>query len=353
MKFYVCLGLFLVAVASGLCAPCASGQTPLQLAPQEGVLLLANGQVLTGKITRAGEHYFVALPQGEIRLKLGEVEMFCRDLDEGYRRKREAVVPGQVNDHLELANWCIQQGLYGYAARELSEALQAEPQHPKIPVLERRLQLAMQSAESEPPKGPATPLPSNDDLDRLVRGLPAGSVEAFAQTIQPLLLNSCTTSGCHGPGSTTGFSLHRVPLSNKTPSRRLTQRNLMTVLRYVDSTNPAESPLLALPIKEHGPARAAIFMSRDMAQYRQLTAWVGQVTRGASPPVAQSVTKPAQPLLQSVSGSAPPAAARPAAASSPAATASGATGRSSTSGDYTPVDPFDAEVFNRQYFPPE
>ncbi|HEX4130987.1 MAG TPA: hypothetical protein VHZ24_13170 [Pirellulales bacterium] len=322
-------------VAALLAISC--GAEPFQAAPQEGILLLTNGQILRGRITHSGDHYYVALATGEIRLKTSEVELFCLSLEDGYQRKRAALVLGDANDHLELAQWCIAQRLFGHAARELADALEKEPDHPKIPVLERRMHLAM-SERDAPPAGETTQPTSlsNDELDRMVRGMPEGTVETFTHTIQPLLLNNCTGSGCHGSDPATHYSLLRIPLG-RLPSRRLTQRNLHATLAQTSRAQPSASALLLMAVREHGGARTAVFKNTDALAYRQLAYWVYRVARVAptadvAPPQAANVDRRADPLLQTLPGAraAPPSA-----------------GRSPPSG--TPaVDPFDPEVFNRQ-----
>jgi hypothetical protein len=323
---------------------------PFQPAPQEGVLLLANGQILRGKITHGGDHYYVALDDGEIRLKASEVEIFCRTIEDGYERKRLGMLIGDADEHLDLAQWCIQHKLFGCAARELGEAMRLEPNHPKIAVLERRLQLAMneQDVPQEAPP-PGKPSLSNDELDRMVRGMPDGTVEAFSHTIQPMLLNNCTTSGCHGPGSTTSFSLLRIPLG-RTPSRRLTQRNLHAALAQINTSAPSQSLLLAMSVREHGGARTAVFTSREVLQYRQLVAWVYRVSRAALPaeaqaPLATSLERRAEPLLQSM----PPPLGPPSAP--PAVTTTVVEKKQAPDHRYVPIDPFDPEAFNRQSAP--
>jgi hypothetical protein len=354
----------------------ADAEPALRLAPQEGLLLLANGQILSGKITQAGDHYFVALPEGEIRLKSSEVELFCRDLEEGYRRKRAVLSGTEAQDHLNLAEWCIRHGLIGYAAKELSDALAVDPFHPKIPLLERRLQLAMKPQE----KGGATAAaggqgPSNDDLDRLVRGMPTGTVDMFTHTIQPLLLNNCTAAGCHGPGTANAFSLQRIPLG-RTPNRRLTQRNLYSTLQQINSSDPVSSPLLVKPIVEHGPAKTAIFNSHEAGQYRQLAAWVHRVAGSTPAPSAEADQRRAEPLLQNMAApmarrdepalsTSDKSAADKSMADKPAAGQTGdappaVSAAKSTpkpdAGDkakesFVPVDAFDAEIFNRRFLP--
>ncbi len=279
-------------------------QPPLASAGGEGVVLLRNGQVLHGKVTRTGDHYIVSLSSGEIRLKADAVERVCRDLEEGYQQKHADVEQGKVQDRLELAQWCIRQELFGYAVRELTDAIAADPTHPRIALVERQLELARERRTPQS-GGAAKPdaTPSNDDLDRLTRGMPPGTVETFSNTIQPLLLNTCTAAGCHGPQSETKLRLLRIPLG-KTPSRRLTQRNLHAVLATINRDDPPASPLLTAPIAPHGTAKAAIFTNREVVQYKHLVDWVHRVASDATAPQPATVERPAENLLQNMSSSA-------------------------------------------------
>lgn len=351
---------------------------PLPLAPVEGVLLLRNGEVLTGRITHAGDYYYVSRPRGDLRLKAAEVELVAADLNEVYQNKRRQIEPDKAPAHLDLAEWCVQQRLLDQAADELAEATRIDRRHPRLGLVERRLQLARRG---EPPVAAgkkSEPGPSNDDLDRLVRGMPSRAVETFTSTVQPLLVNNCTVSGCHNTHSSGKLRLFRLPRAGP-PSRRLTQRNLHAVWQVIDPANPPASPLLTQPIAPHGTAKDAIFSSREVDQYRQLAAWVQSLASG-KPAQPSSVAKQADPLLQTMprrggkSRRAPrkPPAARPpdetprdetsAAADldPPNLEAEPAEGEPSDAArnpsrppreaDYEPVDPFDPEIFNRRFF---
>jgi hypothetical protein len=344
---YLHLTLLLLAVM----AAAARAESPSAVAAEDGMVLLANGQVLSGKVTRAGDYYYVLMPTGEIRLRAAEVELFCHDLEEGYARKRAALVPGQIQDHLNLAHWCIQQGLFGYAARELSAAMAIDRTHPKIALLERRLELAREHRDLAPPTGDRTVRHvSSEDLDRMTRGMPHGTVEAFAQTIQPLLLNHCSTAGCHGPSSSTRFSMLRIPLGEPA-SRRLTQRNLHAAMQHISTGDPASSPLLVNSIGVHGTAKTPVFTSREAVQYQQLMAWVYRVaqTSGTSS-AAVSDPWPAKVPAHVV----PPPSNRPQPnGSGPESAGQKDAGAPAANGPPAPapVDPFDPEVFNRQSSP--
>jgi len=333
---------------------CAAAAQQVQLAPQDGVLLLRNGEVLQGKITLAGDRYYVVLPAGEIFPKVGEVEMFCRDMHEAYLRKQTMVRPDHIEDRLTLADWCIRHRLYDQALAELQQAAAADPSHAMIALLQRRLELA-----KNPPPGPvasrAMAMP-HADLDRLIRGLPPGNVETFTNSIQPLLLNHCGTAGCHGPQSDTAWQLLRVPLGKST-TRRVTQRNIASTLELINRASPAASPLLTVPLEQHGTTRGPIFSSRELAQYKLLVDWVHQVASGTKA-APSSVEHDSPALLQTIqpaeasaekkdtkADSAVPANLKLRDEQSPQAAGGNAKPDDPV---YVPVDPFDPEVFNRQ-----
>ncbi|HVU87457.1 MAG TPA: hypothetical protein VHD36_09045 [Pirellulales bacterium] len=340
--------------------------TSLKVSPQPGVVLLRNGQVLSGKVTEAGEEYYVTLPSGEIRLKASQVELVCRDLREGYERKRSRIDPAKVQDHLDLAMWCIWQKLFDEASREVAEARSLNERHPRIVLVERQLKLAQEQPLHNDHKADAGNGPTTEDLDRLMRGMPPGTIETFANTIQPLLLNTCASGGCHGAQTESQLRLLRTQLG-KTSSRRFTQRNLHAIVELIDRSDPPASPILTIPVGPHGNAKAAIFTNKDVAQYRQLVNWVMRVANGTAEQ-PQTVEKPDDNLLQQL-----PQAGKPAgAATAPNSLLTGETGTAAggkslstvpkltdkkpvrrvvTAAPETPEDPFAPEAFNAKYHP--
>jgi len=258
----------------------AAAEEPGKLPPS--LVLLKNGNLLEGQVARDGGFYRVSSSHGEIRIRAAEVATVCHDLDEAYRYRRSMIQPSLVHDHLELAGWCIRQHLYEFAAAELAAADKADPGHPRIPLLKRRLELARELPSSVSDDATIqTTSPTVDELERMVRGMPPGSVETFTNTIQPLLVNTCSTSACHGPETTTDFKLLRIP-ANRPPGRRATQRNLYAALKWINARDPEQSPLLTVSIQPHGAARITVFPDPTTQSYRRLVAWVQQVTRGVS-----------------------------------------------------------------------
>jgi hypothetical protein len=376
------------AVVASVAAWALAGEFGRGPMPEEGVLLLRNGEVLEGKISRVGELYYVALPSaghqerpdhpldgqkaalpnawsgGEIRVKAADVELACRSLEEGYRRKRAATKPGDADAHVRLAQWCLRHGLLGHAGLELADALEADPTHPMIGLLERRLKLAVEP----PPSAPARSVdqtPSLEELDHLVRRLPPGSVETFTQTIQPLLTNYCAAGGCHGPRSEGKFQLLRMP-PGRPPLRRLTQRNLQAVLAWVDREDPAASRLLTVPIAPHGTAKKAVFGQAQAEQYKRMVDWVCLLSNHPAAKVPESVAPKEKPPVRAMpaelpaadrsapktpggAGRRPRAGSKQEAPQKPPAQAPSVR-RGGPPSAFTPVDPFDPEIFNRRYF---
>ena len=301
--------IFWFVVLAGAVAPVRADD--LLLTPREGVVLLANGELIAGKIIPAGDRIDVHLESGEICLRRSDVALICRDAEECYRHKRNDIEVGRVQDHLDLAEWCIRNQLFTQAESELADARKADPLHPRLRLIAARLQLAQQPrpSESAPVIEQAV---AHVPLDNLARNLPPGTMETFTNTIQPLLLNYCSKSGCHSSRQDGGLKLERV--HPRFSGRSTTQRNLERVIALIDRENPPASLLLQAPIRPHGPVSAAIFTDRQHGQYRQLVQWTYAVAGSRLPTEQPTLAERTAPLLQSIpgaSGTMPPATGIP------------------------------------------
>jgi len=364
-----------------------------ELTPREGVVVMRRGQVVEGKISRSGDHYYIVLPHGEIRLRVADVDFVCRDLEEAYHKKRAVLPAGDVHRHLELARWCQHNGLLGHAAEELLDAAKADPTHPMIGVMQRRLQMALEASRNPPSERPVPQRagPSRDDLDRFTRHLPPNAVAEFTESVQPLLLNNCLGSGCHGAQAAGGFQLMRVP-RGRPPGRRLTQQNLHSAMQWIDRDNPSNSKLLTVPTEPHGTAKTAIFTHANDPSLRALAGWIGSLARrkpatvtdfgspanrlqpdvqterreaGISPPTAagsppseNSGTTPAAKMLRNrpdFPRGIPPGQSSPDVKRGawdqqfPSSDPSLDTPEQIQAKDSRPLDPFDPDAFNRRY----
>ncbi|MBN1395375.1 MAG: hypothetical protein JW959_10160 [Pirellulales bacterium] len=258
------------------------------------ILLLRNGEVIEGSISRAENYYVIDLSNGQIRLDQSEVEHVCASLDEGYRWKRGTIQVGNVHHHIELSRWCMRHDLYGRAAVELADATAADPDHPMIDLLRNRLELAMASPPSSERTDPHAAAPSNKELDRMVDNLPPKAVETFTQSVQPVLMNNCTGSGCHGPTSEVPMRLFRAA-AGRSPTRRMTQRNLYSLMQYIDRRNPLGSRLLDACKGPHGATGKAALDEHQSDQFRRLLVWMLMLAERPSSPEPKTVSLPADP----------------------------------------------------------
>lgn len=254
----------------------------------EQFVVLRNGEVLSGQIRRQADRYIVVANGTEMRVPARDVDFVCKSLDEAYQVQRNRVIAGRIDDHLNLADWCLRQKLLGYAAGEIGKAMEIDPRNSRLMAVDRRLKREQDLAKSNsaPQLAAAAPAAgtaniSAEDLERLVRSLPGNTVEVFTATIQPMLLNSCATAGCHGPSPASKFTLLR-PTIGQLPQRRLTQRNLYNTLSWVDHTSAADSKLLLAARQPHGPDSISSMAGLNYARYQELAAWVIQATQGTS-----------------------------------------------------------------------
>ena len=347
----------------------------------EGVLILRNGHVLAGQITRSDNRFNVSVEGGQVSVNVADTELFCRNIEEAYAHKALVVGIADIHGHLELAGWCQRQGLPEYAAGELSKAHALDPSHPMIPVIERRIQMS-----AAPPKSvevAATPVEqpiSPEELDRTARDMPAGTMETFVRSIQPLLVNRCGAARCHGSASENAFHLLRPPSSSR-PSGRITQRTLQATLKLIDREDPTRSPLLTAALRPHGPLEVSVFAGRRADQYARVADWVYRVARGSGTAVPASHEEPTDesaeypvsaiytgPITVSsadhsaggtgdirlqrhdLGSEIPRSLGQPdASIDTPSAAHRPQVKRGGLTPSFAPIDPFDPEIFNRRY----
>ncbi len=267
----------LAAVLSGF--PCASECLGWSLAsqPVEGVLLLKNSNIIRGKIQQQGKHYHVYLPNGKLRIREQQVETVCQDLEAAFQYRVEKFAGSSADSHLDLAGWCLRHELYQHAEAELAAAAKLDDRHPRLPMLRRQLEQSMKMAEHqkqhalEQARVPPEPKPLDptalDKAPRWARAL-------FVRQIQPLMVHSCATGGCHQPGEETTFQLSRLAIDG-VGHPGVTLRNLAATLEQIDWDASDESTLLSRARKAHGGENAS--QPLPPHKLRVLQSWVDQL----------------------------------------------------------------------------
>lgn len=333
----------------------AAAEPPSARSPSQ-VVLLRNGSYLEGTVRRedGGCRVFFR-GGGEILVPNEQIDLIARDLEHGYQLKRAALDGGLAPEHIGLAEWCLRHQLLPHAARHILQAISLDPEHPKIADLEHRLRLVAEQtalaakrkdskdvAKKQIPENSGKPSAASTRTD-----LHPQALERFAATVQPVLLNRCSSAGCHGRTSESEFRLLR-PSQGVRISRNATIRNMHAALDMLDRDFPRKSPLLTAPAGPHGPLQHGLFAPHERVQLDRLAQWADLVASGRNAGNATAIKSHNQQLLQRLPsdpfpgqyvppgprlGSPPPSVNR-----QESATVEGDTG----------TDPFDPAMFNRQ-----
>ena len=368
---------YAVLVAIALSLHDAWGQESAgQPAPIDGperVLVLQDAGVLSGRIEREGDRFIVSRGGGQIRVSAANVLFECGSLDEAYEQRRRQITRPTAEAHLSLAEWCLRYDLVAQARRELTDAQALDARHPRLALIERRLAHASQSprtaalaevsekSSSSPTRDGEPPGPaiagawSRRDKPTSSRNFKTGAgeisvdvVERFTRKVQPVLVNNCTTAGCHQPGGAQQFQLDRA-LLHGLANRRSTMNNLTATLALVDRDRPQLSPLLLVPRQAHGGMDNPVFGPRQEQAFNHLVDWVALVTR----PDSSKLPAEAELPLQAKSDSETASSVVPTLQDDDAEGLAPATKQlrfGARLESWQPRDPFDPEIFNRQRF---
>ncbi|MCA9240452.1 MAG: hypothetical protein KDA37_09640 [Planctomycetales bacterium] len=271
--------LTLVLIAASACA-----------AP-DSWLLLQNGNVMHGRASHEGGRVRLRNEGSEVWLEESEVAAIASSLPSLYQWRRGHLRSPTVGHHLTLAAWCAEQQLYAEASRELLDARTLSPGDPRITAMERQImQLAFppepRAAESAPRPRQRRAALSQQELDEL----PPGALEEFTRHIQPLLVNNCTTSGCHLPGTPGRFHLNR-DLLHGLANRDSTLANLASVSAAIEFEQPAQSVLLRAIQQSHAGREGPAFSGRQAELGKRLEEWV--LAMADHQPASDTATHPA------------------------------------------------------------
>jgi hypothetical protein len=265
-------------------------------------------------------------------------------LDDLYEVQYRQLPPRDVEGRIELARGCLQSELSAAAGRVIVELVQLAPDDLRVTNLERQLrQTVNRSAEVTDTGSPVKrDLPSPADLKGVAERISPSAFDSYMRHVQPMILNHCSASGCHGVASNSDFRLFR-PLTGDRVTQRMTQSNLHAVLAQVDRNSPMDSPLLAAATTPHAHFAVPLVSEQtDRRELEMLKAWLRAVGEPSNDAPAESTgVKPPSMLLQPNS---PPRALPPASPLTPAHSQ-----RNSTPRDRRQA--YEAEAFNRKFFP--
>jgi len=124
----------------------ARAQSPIPAPPVQGMVVLRNGEVIEGKITRDDGIYIVDITQRSDSHQNRPTSIwFAAIWRKGIGENGAAIQVGNVHDHLDLAQWCMRHNLFGLATVELADATAATLRTDDRR-LQHRLKMAMGAA---------------------------------------------------------------------------------------------------------------------------------------------------------------------------------------------------------------
>lgn len=306
-------GCLLTAILSAVvyCTMRAEEQTP-QPAPsteRAGVLVLKNGKLVEGEITQSAGGYVVKRKQGEYVVPFDLARFTARDRHDAYVKVAATLDNPLPTQRLSVARWCLTWQLYEEARSELRQALIEDPKLAAARTMLVQLEEILhpdRNAEDSIPQ----PKKTIDGFQRAERkslaGLSREAAIEFTTKVQPILVNRCANAGCHGGGEIP-FHLIRVR-SGFRQNRVYTERNLASVMNYVDKDQPANSELLTVLDGSHGRGgRPALTGPAARRNRETLQAWAAllgdppEEARERALAEARTTTKdgrPAETLIQ-------------------------------------------------------
>lgn len=165
-----------------------------------------------------------------------------------------------VSKRLKLAKWCLEYDLHAQTIEQCEQVFRLSRGNAEAAEL-----IAQAQAVGTVPVGavkrtkpPAKP-----------RSLPRETMAYYAQSVLPLLRNSCSGSGCHHHNSDTGFAIRRAVYRSDRAA------TLDSILSQVDQLTPSQSPLLHYAMTPHGGLSEAPLSGRlAPQQIEMLTRWI-------------------------------------------------------------------------------
>ena len=259
-------------------------------ASADRVLLLQNGKIVKGAVRQTTAGYVVNVPGGQLVLPFDQVRFNADDLEDAYRLQRSSLPERPVSAHIDLARWCHTNGMPDQACKELREVLRIEPESSLARTMLQRINDQLLATKDLP----AVAARNNGQYSMLgdpklgvpaetLGGLPREAALDFVSKVQPLLVNRCATSGCHGIGSGNLFELQRTKLG-KSPPKAHSERNLAAVLEQIDREQPLSSPLLVKlrgESKPNGVRQSHGGLSRE--QMQTLRNWIEAISEKPEP----------------------------------------------------------------------
>lgn len=272
---FASLGLWI-----GLCGFSSADETgSKQLDFTDGVIVLTDGRVFNGHISKIAGGYRVDWSGTYAIVPFEKVDITARSLNEAYVALRDRTLEPTADDHLLLAEWCLRNQLVGAARSEVVKAFKLEPSRPETRALMVTIDEHLNPKKEKVELKTGVAMTIDGFLrsqEKTATGLSREVQREYVRRVQPLLLNKCGNAYCHGQAAKNSFQLGAIR-RGISGSRLLSQANLDQVLKQLDLTNPGQSPLLVKAVAVDARHQKIFMGSRGGVQFKILSDWVMSV----------------------------------------------------------------------------
>ncbi len=318
MKFQVWMIRFALCVGAILPMSFAAAQNTAnsnenQQRTTQTVLVMKNGQVLTGQLSRDTTHVFVQTRTGSrLVIPASQVDFVCDSLEQAYWKRLARIRATDVEGQVQLFYWCLNHQLVDQARNQIDLLQEMDIPATRLEFLHRQLTVAQNrptgsdslpsdqprdlaanrrnsstgpTNRSSPHSGPtirqvgydAEPGVSKEierqrrlqAMEKTIDRLSRATVGDFKRRVEPLLVRTCYD--CHS--DTDGpMPLRRLGLNQVIP-RRMSQLNLIAALGQIDSATPQTSPLWLASTQPHADLQDPL-ITPGTVPYQNLMEWV-------------------------------------------------------------------------------
>lgn len=282
----------------------------------DGYVLLQHGSVLHGFVKPHADRITIVLEKGkEVTLANKQVLTVGKTKESLYDYQIRGIRKWGSGEHWHLAQWCIQNQLLDQAIEHYLELEKVAADNPRFKQLDHQLKQALLADEQvrkamteqglaipelasdakntastqaipEPKKwvsktqipmsaaGGVSQATAEHPIGTASRILPGYIRRSFQTEVQNVVVSRCGQSGCHGMLAKNEFQVFQ-PVGEQAAS--ISERNLESILEYIDEDAPLQSVLISYATRPHGTQRnASINTNRveDRALLEKMMRWL-------------------------------------------------------------------------------
>ncbi len=309
---------FLLTLILALATAVACAQSPNEIgalivdAPQ-AVLLKKTDRILVGMVRLNGNFLEIEIAnQSRVSIPRDQVEFVGADAAEVYEFKCRSVTRWLPGDHFKMARWCSQNQLLAKAIEHYAVIEKAAPDYPLVKQLGVEIEQKILSDEkfrAYAGLGPLTQAQVTKKDSSASSATTAASTASsttrvtdhpqialyFNDRIQPILVNRCSQSACHGVASKNSLKLMEP---TGAVYARVSSENLKSTLEQINRDASGTAKLLVYATKPHGLQREPGIALTETNLIEELKNWI----RFSENPIVPAVaTSSASPNLSSAS----------------------------------------------------